>query len=250
MKLINENPWQYLSVKLPMLGAFLMLVVIPLLQWMIDFEVIPAQYHAFVTGTLMVVLSWIGKKIYQPKFHTEINSFMTVTAGHSNVDPGAVNGKFKEAELVTKFRNAVAYYLKEAGIAIKTDGVGSDNQSLNTAIKLIKGSSVAIEFHMNAASNKSAYGIETIALPKDKQLAQDLSKVVAKAFNSKLRGQDGWIDQSQSARGKLGFINNGGLIVELAFISNGIELKTFNEKYWLAARDVADVLIGYEKVFK
>ena len=247
MKLINENPWQYLSVKLPMLGAFLMLVVIPLLQWMVDFEVIPTEYHAFVTGTLMVVLSWIGKKIYQPKLHTEINSFMTITAGHSNTDPGAVNGKFKEAELVTKFRNAVAHYLSEAGIAIKTDGVGTNNQNLNTAIKLIKGSSVAVEFHMNAASNKSAYGIETIALPKDKKLAQDLSKVVAKAFNSKLRGQDGWIDQSQSARGKLGFISNGGLIVELGFISNEAELKTFNEKYWLAARDVADVLIEHEK---
>ena len=247
MKLISENPWQYLSVKLPMLGAFLMLVVIPLLQWMVDFEVIPTEYHAFVTGTLMVVLSWIGKKIYQPKLHTEINSFMTITAGHSNTDPGAVNGKFKEAELVTKFRNAVAHYLSEAGIAIKTDGVGTNNQNLNTAIKLIKGSSVAVEFHMNAASNKSAYGIETIALPKDKKLAQDLSKVVAKAFNSKLRGQDGWIDQSQSARGKLGFISNGGLIVELGFISNEAELKTFNEKYWLAARDVADILIEHEK---
>lgn len=247
MKLINENPWQYLSVKLPMLGAFLMLVIIPALQWALDFQLISEKYYAVVTGIVIPALAWIGKKIYQPKLHTEINSFMTITAGHSNTDSGAVNGKFKEAELVTKFRNAVAHYLKEEGIAIKTDGVGSDNQNLNTAIKLIKGSSVAVEFHMNAASNKSAYGIETIALPKDKKLAQALSKAVAKAFNSKLRGQDGWIDQSQSARGKLGFISNGGLIVELGFISNDVELKTFNEKYWLAAHDVADVLIKHEK---
>ena len=120
------------------------------------------------------LLAW-GKK--QPELH-EVNQFVTVTAGHSNKDPGAVNGKFKEAELVSQFRNAVAYYLREAGIQYKTDGVGTLNQDLNAAIKLIKGSSVAVEFHMNAAASKQANGIETIALPKDKKLAQDLSKAV------------------------------------------------------------------------
>jgi len=123
--------------------------------------------------------------------------------------------------------------------------VGALNQDLNAAIKLIKGSSVAVEFHMNAASNKSAYGVETIALPKDKKLAQNLSKVVADAFGSRLRGDNGWIDQSQSARGKLGFISNGGLIVELGFISNEAELAQFNAKYWTAAKAVAMVLIKH-----
>lgn len=182
----------------------------------------------------------------QPELH-EVNQFVTVTAGHSNKDPGAVNGKFKEAELVSQFRNAVAYYLREAGIQYKTDGVGATNQNLNAAIKLIKGSSVAVEFHMNAATSKQANGIETIALPKDKKLAQDLSKAVADVFSSRLRGDKGWIDQSQSARGKLGFISNGGLIVELGFISNEEELFQFNARYWSAAKAVAKVLIEYEK---
>lgn len=246
MKLINESAWQYLSVKLPVLGAFFMLVLIPFVQYLVDYQLIPEKYYALVTGIVIPALAWIGRKISQPNLQN-VNQFVTITAGHSNVDPGAVNGKFKEAELVTKFRNAVAYYLREAGIAIKTDGVGSDNQNLNAAIKLIKGSSVALEFHMNAASNKSAYGIETIALPKDKKLAQELSQVVAKVFNSKLRGDSGWIDQSQSARGKLGFISNGGLILELGFISNEAELAQFNAKYWQAAKAVAQVLISAEK---
>jgi len=68
-------------------------------------------------------------------------------------------------------------------------------------------------------------------LPKDKKLAQDLSKAVADVFGSRLRGDNGWIDQSQSARGKLGFISNGGFIVELGFISNEAELAQFNAKY-------------------
>lgn len=247
MKLIKENAWQYLSVKLPAIGAFILLVLIPALQWGIDFKIIPTEYHAIITGVVMVWLSWIGRKIYQPSLHNNALGFVTVAAGHSNSDPGAVNGQHKEAELVTRFRNAVAHYLREANLEIKTDGTGTKNDPLSAAVKLIKGSSVAVEFHMNAASSQFANGIETIALPSDKKLAQELSKAVADAFGSRLRGDAGWIDQSKSARGKLAFVQNGGLIVELGFISNADELDAFNRKYWQAARAVADVLIKYEK---
>ena len=246
MKLIEQSAWKYLSVKLPILGAFLLLVVIPALQWAMDFKVIPVEYHAFITGSVMVFLSWLGKKIYQPKLHQHLG-FATITAGHSNTDPGAVNGKIKEADLVTNFRNAVTHYLREAGLQVKTDGTGTRNDPLSAAVKLIQGSSVAVEFHMNAATSKQANGVETIALPKDKKLAQDLSKAVADALGSRLRGDNGWIDQSKSARGRLAYVNAGGLIVELGFISNEDELARFNARYWLAAKAVAKVLIDYEK---
>ncbi|MFA3179622.1 N-acetylmuramoyl-L-alanine amidase [Acinetobacter baumannii] len=246
MKLIEQSAWKYLSVKLPILGAFLLLVVIPALQWAMDFKVIPVEYHAFITGSVMVFLSWLGKKIYQPKLHQHLG-FATITAGHSNTDPGAVNGKTKEADLVVNFRNAVTHYLREAGLQVKTDGTGTKNDPLSAAVKLIQGSSVAVEFHMNAAASKQANGIETIALPKDKKLAQDLSKAVADALGSRLRGDNGWIDQSKSARGRLAYVNAGGLIVELGFISNEDELARFNARYWLAAKAVAKVLIDYEK---
>ncbi|RKG28979.1 N-acetylmuramoyl-L-alanine amidase, partial [Acinetobacter tianfuensis] len=98
------------------------------------------------------------------------------------------------------------HYLAAAGLSYKTDGEGTINLPLTNAIQIIRGSSTAIEFHMNAAASKQANGIETIALPKDKILAQKLSKAVADVFGSRLRGENGWIDQSQSARGKLGFV--------------------------------------------
>ena len=234
-----------------MLGAFLLLVIIPGLQWAVDFKVIPTEYHATITGVVIVWLGWIGRKIYQPSLHQNSTlGFVAVTAGHSNTDPGAVNGKIKESELVTNFRNAVAFYLREAGIATKTDGTSTRNDPLSSALKLIKGSSVAVEFHMNAATSKQANGVETISLPKDKKLAQALSKAVADALGSRLRGDGGWIDQSKSARGRLAFVSNGGLIVELGFISNDDELAAFNDKYWIAAKAVAKVLIDYEKALK
>ncbi|MFZ0022290.1 N-acetylmuramoyl-L-alanine amidase [Acinetobacter sp.] len=245
MKLIEQSAWKYLSVKLPILGAFLLLVVIPALQWAMDFKVIPVEYHAFITGSVMVFLSWLGKKIYQPKLHQPLG-LVAVTAGHSNTDPGAVNGKIKEADLVVNFRNAVTHYLREAGLQVKTDGTGTKNDPLSAAVKLITGSSVAVEFHMNAATSKQANGVETIALPKDKKLAQDLSVAVADALGSRLRGDNGWIDQSKSARGRLAYVNAGGLIIELGFISNEDELARFNARYWLAAKAVAKVLIDYE----
>ena len=255
MKLIDnwKQSWKLKSVQVGAISAFFYALILFSEQFVQVWNIIPqdlknkipeniAEWVGCFVGVAMV----LARLKKQPELH-EVNQFVTVTAGHSNTDPGAVNGKFKEAELVSQFRNAVAYYLREAGVQYKTDGVGATNQNLNAAIKLIKGSSVAVEFHMNAAASKQANGIETIALPKDKKLAQDLSKAVADVFGSRLRGDNGWIDQSQSARGKLGFISNGGLIVELGFISNEAELAQFNAKYWTAAKAVAMILIKYSK---
>ena len=255
MKLIEnwQQAWKLKSVQVGAISAFFYALILFSEQFLNVWAVIPQELKSKIPEN---IAEWLGMFVgvamvlarlkKQPELH-EVNQFVTVTAGHSNKDPGAVNGRFKEAELVSQFRNAVAYYLREAGIQYKTDGVGILNQDLNAAIKLIKGSSVAVEFHMNAATSKQANGIETIALPKDKKLAQDLSKAVADVFGSRLRGDNGWIDQSQSARGKLGFISNGGLIVELGFISNEEELFQFNARYWSAAKAVAKVLIEYEK---
>lgn len=223
------------------------MLAVLVIQWALDFNFIPEQYAPFIIGTVLPALSWIGRKIAQPNLQQQSLGFATITAGHSNTDPGAVNGKIKEADLVVNFRNAVTHYLREAGLQVKTDGTGPRNDPLSAAVKLIQGSSVAVEFHMNAATSKQANGVETIALPKDKKLAQDLSKAVADALGSRLRGDNGWIDQSKSARGRLAYVNAGGLIVELGFISNEDELARFNARYWLAAKAVAKVLIDYEK---
>lgn len=258
MKLIEnwQQAWKLKSVQVGALSAFFYALILFSEQFLNVWAVIPQELKNKIpeniaewVGVFVGVAMVLARLKKQPELH-EVNQFVTVTAGHSNKDPGAVNGKFKEAELVSQFRNAVAYYLREAGIQYKTDGVGILNQDLNAAIKLIKGSSVAVEFHMNAATSKQANGVETIALPKDKKLAQDLSKAVADAFGSRLRGDNGWIDQSQSARGKLGFISNGGLIVELGFISNEEELFQFNARYWSAAKAVAMILIKHEKALK
>ena len=256
MKLIEnwKQAWKLKSVQVGAASAFFYAFILLSEQFLSVWNVIPQELKNKIPeniaewlGVFVGVAMVLARLKKQPELHTDIQSFVTVTAGHSNTDPGAVNGKYKEAELVRNFRNAVAHYLLSAGVAIKTDGTGTINLPLNNAIALAKGASIAVEFHMNAATTKQANGIETIALPKSKVLAQKLSQAVADVFGSRLRGDNGWIDQSQSARGKLGFISNGGLIVELGFISNEEELFQFNARYWSAAKAVAKVLIEYEK---
>ena len=246
MKFIQESVWKFDSVKYGAYMALFLSCLHLVLQEVYNANVLPEPYQTIASLGLMFLAVLIGRKKAQPNLNQTLG-LATITAGHSNTDPGAVNGKVKEADLVVNFRNAVTHYLREAGLQVKTDGTGTKNDPLSAAVKLIQGSSVAVEFHMNAATSKQANGIETIALPKDKKLAQDLSKAVADALGSRLRGDNGWIDQSKSARGRLAYVNAGGLIVELGFISNEDELARFNARYWLTAKAVAKVLIDYEK---
>jgi len=257
MKLIEnwKESYKLLTVKIgAFLSAFFTLLIFFSDHLVTVWNQIPQAWKdqipetwGFWIGGIVSVAMVLARLKSQPKLQQQPLGFVTVTAGHSNVDPGAVNGKYKEAELVTNFRNAVNFYLNQAGIKTRTDGIGSKNEPLSSAVKLIKGSSVAVEFHLNAAGSSQANGIETIALPADKLLAQKLSNAVGAALGSRVRGQNGWIDQSDSARGKLAFVSGGGLILELGFISNQDELARFNARYWLAARAVANVLIEHEK---
>lgn len=102
----------------------------------------------------------------------------------------------------------------------------------------------AIEIHCNAASNPAATGVECIGLHKDKELCQRISAAISSITGGKLRGDKGWIDQSQSARGKLGFVSAGGVIIELFFLSNADDLSRYESVKWLIASCVVSELIA------
>lgn len=167
---------------------------------------------------------------------------IVLTAGHSDIDPGAVGNGRTEASIARELRNIVAQKLRATGERVITDGEPASNKPLRDAIALIPQGRVAVELHCNAAANPAAGGVETIALPRDKALAQRLSAAVARVLGIKVRGDRGWIDQSQSARGKLGYVSAGGLILEVFFISNAGEMAVYQARKWLVAQAIADVL--------
>jgi N-acetylmuramoyl-L-alanine amidase len=171
---------------------------------------------------------------------------VTITAGHSNTDPGAVNGNVTEAEITTDMRNIVAYCLADLSIEAVVDGNGSDNQTLRSAIKLIKHGEVAIEFHCNAFHDPRAAGVEALAQPKDKALCRKLCEAVSDVMGIPTRGDDGGFKSEGSGQhSRLGYVRNGGIILELFFISNPVELATYQAKKWPLAREIADVIADH-----
>lgn len=165
-------------------------------------------------------------------------SAIFVSAGHSNTDPGAVAFGRKEAEVVTEFRNIVAYYLKQWGVPHFTDGQGAENWPLTRAVKEAKQYNIAVEFHLNAAS-ATASGVETLSAPKDYALGEKICKAVSKVLGIKNRGAK---PENSGQHKKLAFVQAGGIIVELFFVTNKSDLAAYDDKKWLAAKAVATVL--------
>jgi N-acetylmuramoyl-L-alanine amidase len=169
---------------------------------------------------------------------------ITVTAGHGNGDPGAVANGVREGELVTELRDILASKLRAAGAEVSTDGTRWQNLPLVHALTLVPGRAWAMELHTNASANPAANGVEVVALARDKIKAQAVAKTIADVLGFRLRGDGGWIDQAQSARGRLGYVNAGGMVVELFFLTNSEELQVYQEKKWLVASALAKLMTG------
>lgn len=150
-----------------------------------------------------------------------------VTAGHGEGDPGAVYAGLTEADLMAELRDMVASRLRDMGHEVRQDGIGKVNRALTYAMTLIAGSECAVELHTNAAAHPGATGVEVIALPAQKDKAQRIARAIANALGLRLRGMGGWIDQSMSARGRLGFVARGGMVVEVFFLSNPEDLARY-----------------------
>lgn len=166
-----------------------------------------------------------------------------VSAGHSDVDPGAVAFGRKEADIAVEFRNMVAFYLQREGVPHELDGKGTQNLPLKQAAASAKRFPIAVEFHCNAAS-ASATGVETLSGPKDMELGGRIAQAIASALGIRNRGAK---DEQSGQHSRLAFVQAGGIIVEILFITNAADLAAYDARKWLAAKAVADVLIDKAK---
>ena len=179
---------------------------------------------------------------------TTTKKVVAITAGHNDKDPGAVNGDYKESIIAVEFRNEIAKRVRAAGYTVLTDGDGTRNEILSNAVKLAKEADLAIEFHLNASDNKTAKGVEALALDKDKAICQKLCKVTADVLNTTIRGADGgWKSQSSGQHSKLAFCSAGGIIMEAFFISNEDELKKYFANREALFDAIAKVIIEHLK---
>lgn len=167
-----------------------------------------------------------------------------ISAGHSNSDPGAVGNGYTEAQIVTEFRNLVAFYLKRAEVDFITDGEGEDNKPLRDAIELAKTADLAVEFHCNSFSNPAATGVETLSDFKHRKLGGQICQAISGVLGITNRGAKG---ESAGQHSRLGFVRAGGIIVELFFISNPDDVAVYQAKKWLVAHAVAELLMEHGK---
>ena len=167
-----------------------------------------------------------------------------ISAGHGAGDPGAVGFGHTEAAIVLDFRDLVAHYLTVEGAAFAMDGQKGENLALRDAVTLVRPGDVAVEFHLNAAAAPTATGVETLGSSKTKNLGNTICTKVAERLGIRNRGAK---DEASGQHSRLAFVQAGGLIVELFFLSNRADLEAYNGRKWLLARDVAEVLIQESK---
>lgn len=168
-----------------------------------------------------------------------------ISAGHGGTDPGAVALGRKEADIALTMRELVASRLLEMRHTVLQDGGQGVNLPLRDALKLIKGTSLAVELHCNAGL-ATATGVEVIAPPALKLVAQRIARAIAGETGQRLRGQGGWIDQTQSQHHRLAWVQAGGIIVEMVFVTNAGDMQTFLQRQDRVAQAIAGAICAYE----
>jgi N-acetylmuramoyl-L-alanine amidase len=162
-----------------------------------------------------------------------------ISAGHSDSDPGAVAEGRREADIAVDFRTILVKCLSDLGITATTDGHGKQNLPLRDAVKLAKGKQIAIELHLNASANKTASGVETLSAPDDMALGAKLCAAISEELNIRNRGAK---PENAGQHHRLAFVQAGGIILELFFITNPNDLAAYDGRKWPAARAVAKVI--------
>lgn len=182
-----------------------------------------------------------------------MKDILLVSAGHDTVRVGARShdGKYKEETVAMILRNRVYSLLEDmsVGYTVVADTVAGEgncsNAPLRTAIKLAKGTKLAVEFHFNASANANATGIEALChdTGSNKVIAQELCGAVHSAAGIVLRGGNkGWKSASSGQHARLGFCDAGGIILEVCFITCPSDMERYVANKIAVAMEIANVL--------
>lgn len=175
-----------------------------------------------------------------------------ISAGHNpkgiKVDPGAVANGLHEADLTVEFRNLVVAELLKRSVTIITD---KDDERLGDYLTRIKtgSGSVVLEFHFDAAATPTATGTTALfgadADRLDIAFSKELVNTTAEVLGIKNRGA---LSEKDSHRGSLGLMREQGIVslLEICFISNKDDIKSYNENKIELAVKVADIVKRYE----
>lgn len=175
-----------------------------------------------------------------------------ISAGHTNnpqSDRGAAGNGFVEGVETVQIRDKVAEILRGRGLDVIEDGSDGVNDPLTKAIALARTAGIALEFHFNAGP-AAATGVEVLSKPVNRKLAQKIAQSIGGVLQIPCRGADGgWKSDSSGAHHRLGFCEAGGLIVEVAFISNQSDMHSYVANFEAMCLGIADAVSGRSDEF-
>lgn len=121
------NTFKYLSVKLPIVGAFLLGVLPVLIQEGMNQQLIPTEYHALLVSLVLPLLAYFGRKKHQPELH-KVQSFSATPNTDDNLKNLFANfrkiagGSLSQAQ-VDRIQSLIDSFNPKQGKTISDSGV-------------------------------------------------------------------------------------------------------------------------------
>lgn len=184
-----------------------------------------------------------------------------LSAGHSDgsapsiKDRGAATNGFIEGLLTIELRDLIVKELNLLGIKAITDqNSNALTQTLNFFRNKTSPNCIVIDIHFNSSANPQSSGTETLIPAKytafEYNLAADFSKVGSDILGIKLRGTNGVKTELESHHGSLGWMRLTGenILLEVTFISNPRDMKTYQEKKHILAKNYASIIKQHAQI--
>lgn len=163
------------------------------------------------------------------------------TGAHSQLVKNGVIMTFDEAEMTEKLVDAIKGYADNR--VMYAPYKISLTEKIRLANKLLGYNGLALEFHFNTCGGTGAECvIADNASATSREVAEDLAKIISEVLGVKNRGVK---RESQSARGKLGFLNqikSPSVIVEVCFLDCLADMEKYQPSKYLVAEAVAEYI--------
>ena len=166
-----------------------------------------------------------------------------LSAGHTR-NTGA-NGFISEGVEAIYLRDKITAYIKEKAPYIEVVN-DSDKDGLQAVINNMRkyNPDIMLDIHFNASSNSTATGTECfISDEKSKVLATELVQGVCKVLGVKNRGVKAENASQHNRLGMLHGFDGVGVLLEVCFVSNEGDAKSYTAHREGLAEAVADILI-------
>ena len=170
------------------------------------------------------------------------NMKVWISAGHQ-ANTGA-NGFISEGVEAIYLRDKITAYIKEKAPYIEVVN-DSDGDGLQTTINNMRkvNPDIMLDLHFNAAT-PSATGAETfISSEKSKVLANELVEVVSNTLGIKKRGVKAENASQHNRLGMLHGFDGIGVLLEVCFVTNEADAKSYTTHREELAEAIGDILI-------